>query len=195
MSKLNYLGLTLKRSNRRAGVTISLLAAFIVVSRFLYVPFLGDNDIKGDFLEYKWLSSFLYSVGVEFSYLSFALILHYATNFMENSAARYFNRLACVISFVGFFFTSWILFESDKTNPLKEMFFSFIVAAVAIWVIWFVSKFIRSTTYIYVGLISSLKSKIRYVVDKMVIDAPSHVKDQSLWEEEIVEPTLDKLNE
>lgn len=47
----------------------------------------------------------------------------------------------------------------------------------------------------YASTITSLKSKIRYIMNKIILDAPDYVKDEKKWDEEIIEPTLDKLNE
>lgn len=47
----------------------------------------------------------------------------------------------------------------------------------------------------YKSTISKLKEKMRFVMDRIILDGPDHAKDPDKWEEEIVEPTLDKLNE
>lgn len=43
--------------------------------------------------------------------------------------------------------------------------------------------------------VGTLKSQIRYVMDKLIIEAPKHVVDEDKFDEEIIEPTLDKLSE
>jgi len=191
MNKLKFFRQTL--IGLKVQVVISIFTTFIVLSRFAYVFYLGDNDVKGDFLDFPWLSSFLYACGVEVSYLSFALILAYATRFMEEKAKKPFLFLAYAISFVGFFFTSWILLDENRYNSQQEMLFSFFSALLVILVVYFLSKFVNQNQ----DSISKLKSKIRFVMNKMIVESVknNHVGNKKRWQEEIVEPTLDKLNE
>lgn len=192
MNKSKFFHQIRKKCKCQAGL-ISLFAAFIVLSRYGYIFYLGDNDVEGNFFGFTWLSIFLYSIGVEISYLSFALVLAYATRFMDERTRKPFLFLAYVISFVGFFFISWVLLGDNGYSTHQEILFSFIAALLIIIAIYFLSKFLSQNQ----ESIEKLKSKIRFVMHKMIIESVSnnHVSNRKKWEEEIVEPTLDKLNE
>jgi len=114
---------------------------------------------------------------------------------MEERAKKPFLFLAYVISFVGFYFTSWTFLDESLYTTEQELIISFISAAGVIIVIYFLNKLVSDNSESIT--ITALKSKIRFVMRKMTVDAVkgNHVMNKKRWQEEIVEPTLDKLHE
>ena len=109
---------------------------------------------------------------------------------MYAEAKKYFVYLAYAISFVGFFFTSWILLESDKLNPLKEMFFSFIASGITIFIIIKISKFIRTSTNKHITLIRELFTFIHIEADEKGYINPSKRREYVKRRTELVEKAV-----
>ncbi len=181
----------IKRISFPLNLVISITAVFIVISRFAYIFYIGDNDVEGDFLDFQQLSTFLYTCGVEVSYLSFAFILAYATRFMEKNAKKPFLFLSYVISFVGFYFISWILLDEGVYNTKEELLICFLASIGIIITIYILSKFIKENY----NSTAKLKSKIRFVMNKMIVESVenNHVVNKERWENEIVNFTLNKV--
>ncbi|WP_422858802.1 hypothetical protein ACOKFD_15800 [Flagellimonas sp. S174] len=189
MKKLKFFRRTRTKLYRLgATATVSIFAGFILLSRFLYIPFAGENDMEGNFVGFPFLSSFLYAMGVELSYLSFSIILAYATNYMYEPAKRYFLLLSYAIAFVGFFFVSWVFLAPTKANKIQELLFSIVTSGVAIFVVYKLSNFIKTSR-------NKNIAKIRMLANVLILKAPNYVKDTDKWSNDVVEPTLDKLNE
>lgn len=174
-------------------VTISIVGLLIFLGRFIYVPFINDWDVKFEdgLFGFKWLSTFLSRAGNEFSWLSVGLFIHYLTNFFMPGIPgikKYTKYVANLIIIVALYFVCWILYDGNNFSLHTEMLFS---AATAVMAFYIVSK-LKSPTLDYIG---SLLQKIRDLADVVILKAPHHVKDKKVWHYEVVEPTLDKLNE
>jgi hypothetical protein len=169
------------------------MAILIILSRFIYVFYLGDNDVKGNFFGFTWLSSFLYTAGIELAFLSFAFILWYATKFMDYDHARPFRYLSYLITFVGLFFLSWVAFEDKGFSLFQEVFFSLISSLIAltlgIWMYRFADRYLARGEF--------LKSKIRFLLDFIFDTAveKGYIKDELRDEyDEDIEEVLEQLN-
>lgn len=170
------------------GVMVSVIIALSILCRFAYVIYNGDNDVKGDFFGFSWLSSFLYSFGIELAFILVGIGINYSTAFMERSAIRPFKFFGWCVQGVGFYFLFWIFLDDSIFTETVEMLFSGVFSFLAVWIQIIISKF-------FANHFSLLKSKIRFVMDRVVLDAPHYVKDEDKWNDDIIEPTLDKLNE
>ncbi len=183
----------IRRKNLTLKWSICFAVIFVVTIRFIYIFFIGEKDVEGNFFGFTWLSVFIYTFGAEVSYLFFALILAYATRFMEENAKKPFIFLSYVISFVGLFFISWIFLEAKEYSTKKELIISFIASTTIIFVVYYMSRFINNNQ----ETVEKLKSKIRFVMNKMIVESVKnkHIINKERWKEEIVDPTLDKLDE
>ncbi len=170
------------------GVTVSVIIALAIICRFAYVLYNGDSDVKGDFVGFTYLSSFLYSFGIELAFILVGIGVNYSTSFMTKSAVKPFKFFGWSIQCVGFYFLFWIFLDESIFTEKVEMIFSGIFSFLAVGIQVVLSRFFKND-------VSKLKSQIKYIFDRMVLDAPKHVKDEEKWHDDIVEPTLDKLNE
>jgi len=165
----------------------------MIISRFMHVFFLNDSDIKGDFFGFEWLSIFLWNFGIECFTISTGLLLWYSTIFHKQETKILFRFISCLIIAVGFFFMFWIFLDNEKFNETIEIVGSLLLSITATTLMIFFMKFLAKELI----TIDELKSKIRFVMNKMIVESVknNHVGNKKRWQEEIVEPTLDKLNE
>lgn len=172
------------------GVTVSILAALVILSRVAYILYNGGNDLKGDFMGFKWLSSFLYSFGVEVSTVLVGITINYSTNFMEEKAKQTFKIFGWSVQMIGFYFMFWIFLDDSVFTEEVEMFFSACFAAVAIIIQVLLGLFFKSE-------FSKLKGKIRTVMNLLVVQAVNKnlIKDIEVYSEEIINPAINKLSE
>jgi uncharacterized membrane protein YphA (DoxX/SURF4 family) len=192
MSKLNYLGRTQRNTKDRGegGVKSPFGTILILLSGILlYADKILDYlNIQIDY-EFEYYNNAEVFVWVCSATVSPLLLI--AGYWLKPRMLALASPLAAYSVQMMYIWRDekWIQRDYFWYHTLAFMV-GFILLLIAIR--WILSR--KSKTAL-LEVIGSLKSKIRYVVDKMVIDAPGHVKDKSLWEEEIVEPTLDKLNE
>ena len=112
----------------------------------MYVFYMGDSDLKGDFSGFKWLSAFLYSFGVELSMVGMGALMWISTQFhSRNSMSKKLFRVIGVSWMsVGFFFMAWIFTSATVFTKLYEVIFAAIIATVAtiisVILIMFISK-------------------------------------------------------
>ena len=163
------------------------------MGRFLYVPFVGQWDIEfdGGLFGFKWLSTFLSRIGNELAWVSVGFFIKFLLNFMKEDATvikRYTSKMANLILITALYFISWIFYDGSNFSLITEMIFSLATSLTAFYLM-------SRLSHPILEYLRKLLTNIKMLVDVLIIKAPSHVKDQSLWEEEIVEPTLDKLNE
>lgn len=178
----------IRLAHRGVTGTVSIFALLIILFRFCYIPYSGNNDIEGDFLDYPWLSSFLYSAGVELSFLSFSLILAYSTRFMEEGAKKPFMFLAYCIAFVALFFTSWVILPEKFFTLHQEVFISLVCSTLAIISTYHLSSFFLSYT-------DYLKDKIRFLMRLIIFDSSDMAKDRDKHTKNVVEAAINKLSE
>ncbi len=184
---------------RKKGITfqallISLLLLVIILSRFIYIFFLGENDVKGDFFGFEWLSFFLWDFGSQCFTIFTGLLLWYSTIFhTENKFKKVFRLSSYLIILIGFFYVFWIFLDNEKFNETFEVVGSLSLSFLATFSIVFLMKFLNKELM----TITELKSKIRFVMHKMIVESVKnkHIINKERWKEEIVDPTLDKLDE
>ncbi len=171
------------------GTNLFLGAVFLTgfIAPFIHIPFnnLGVEGVFG----FKTMEGFLFSVGFPIFAIVMAILLYYASGFMPQGLVKSFKVFAFLTGFIGFYFLIWSLNPfSDKDFHPAFYYGSMIIVSVSL------SYGVRFSRWITNG---QLKAKIRYIMGLMVEDAveKGHVRNQDLYEEEIIYPALDKLDE
>ena len=137
---------TKTKYNVRVAITISIIAFIALAARFMDVFYMGDSDLKGDFLGFKWLSAFLYSFGVELSMVGMGALMWISTQFhsRKSMSKKLFRVIGVSWMSVGFFFMAWIFTSATVFTKLYEVLFAAIIAIVAtvisVLLIMFISK-------------------------------------------------------
>lgn len=150
-----------------------------------------DNRLFG----FRWLSTFLYNISVELSQIATGFVLWICSSYHpeKSKSKKVFQLISVSIVLVGFFFMAWIFTDALYFSRVYEVIFaiaiSIVATSISVLLMLVLSKEIR--------IIDELKSKIRFAMRKMTVDAVkgNHVMNKKRWQEEIVEPTLDKLHE
>ncbi len=148
----------------------------------------NNTSAKGVF-GFPTMSSFLFSIGFPVFGIVLAFLLNYASDYLPNGLNKVFKIFSTLTAFTGFYFLIWAI------NPYVEKDFhpAFYYGSMI-----FVSTILAYSLKLYSrSSVSVLKSKIRYIMNLMIVDAvkKGHVKDEDRYEEEIVFPALDKLDE
>jgi hypothetical protein len=163
----------------------------IGLSRFTYILVDKYFDREGDFLGFKWLSTAFWNTGVELFTINIGLFMYYGTFFMEQSVRPMFRMVSFVLVAIGCFFMSWILFDDTGITNSLELVFS---AATGLF-----SAHIAISMYRYlVRYMDGLKFSIKELIKVMVTVMPTYIGDKSeieVYEEEVVWPTLNKVND
>ena len=137
---------TRTKRNARVATTISIIAFIALAARFMYVMYLGDSDLKGDFSGFKWLSIFLYNFGVEVSMVGMGALMWISTNFHSRNSMskKLFRAIGVSWMSVGFFFMAWIFTSAAVFTKFYEVIFAAIIAIAAtiisVLLIMFISK-------------------------------------------------------
>ncbi len=154
-----------------------------------YSHIVFNNSGVGGIFGFTKMSSFLFSVGFPIFGIVLAFLLKYAANYLPNELNRIFNTFSFLTFFTGFYFLLWAI------NPYVEKdFHAFFYYGSMIAISIVLSYAFKQYT---VSTIDVLKNKIRYIMNLMIVDAikKGHVKDEDRYEEEIIYPALDKLDE
>ncbi len=108
---------------------------------------------------------------------------------MPKKLAKSFAVFALLTAFIGFYFLLWSINPFDDKDFHPSLYYGAMIL-----ISGFFSYFIKLPDLISV---SALKDKIKYIMNLMIVDAvkKGHVKDEDRYEEEIVFPALDKLDE
>ncbi|EAR14056.1 hypothetical protein [Robiginitalea biformata] len=178
-----------KIKSTRPGITaatVSGAAAIAIIARVGYILYNGDRDIEGDFMGFRWLSSFLYSFGIEIAFITVGMVINYSTNFMTKDAVNPFRFFGWAIQGVGFFFMFWIFIDASIFGDNVEIAFSICFAIVAVFVQTKLRKF-------FTNHISSLKRIIRRLNNTIILETPNHVKDVEVYYDEVMWPVLNEV--
>ena len=112
----------------------------------MYVFYMGDSDLKGDFSGFRWLSAFLYTIGVELSMVGMGALMWISTKFHSRNSMskKLFKAIGVSWMSVGFFFMAWIFTSAAVFTKFYEVLFATIIAIVAtiiaVILIMFISK-------------------------------------------------------
>ncbi len=182
----------IRTSRSGEAATVSIAAFLIFIARFASVPFQGDWDRRYEegekLLGFTWLSTALSRIGNELAWVFLGLVLLYATSFMEHRAKKYFRNLAALILIVAAYYLSWAFYNGNQFDWKVEAGFAAATAGMGYIICWALFRFWKS-------YVEKLKGFIRLLTNRLIVDAPTYVKDVKVWDAEIVEPTLDRLNE
>ncbi len=171
------------------GASFFLGAVFFIgfIAPFIHIPFnnLGVDGVFG----FRTMEGFLFAIGFPVLTIVLSILLYYSSNFMPKILNKSFRIFAFLAGFIGFYFLIWSL------NPFSDKDFhpAFYYGAMTIISAAF-SYSLKFSNWITNG---NLKAKIRYIMGLMVEDAleKGHVRDEERYEEEIIYPALDKLDE
>jgi hypothetical protein len=137
---------TKTKYNVRVATTISIIAFIALAARFMYVFYMGDSDLKGDFSGFEWLSAFLFTFGIELSMVGMGALMWISTQFhsRKSMSKKLFRVIGVSWMSVGFFFMAWIFTSATVFTKLYEVIFAAIIAIVAtvisVLLIMFISK-------------------------------------------------------
>ena len=178
------------RTKTKTNVLVVVSAFIILSGRFLYVPFIADWDVKFEngIVGFKWLSIFLSRFGNEISWLAMGVLLSYISKYLPKPQSKHIKNLSMLVIITAGYFLSWIFYSESSFSRETEMLFSLSTSIAA----YILSSRLLNSMNRYVDL---LKEKIRNLVDIIIMEAPEHVNNLDVWDIEIVEPTLDMLNE
>ena len=103
------------KCNVRVATTISIIAFIALAARFMYIFYNGDSDLKGDFSGFKWLSIFLYSVGVELSMVGMGALMWISTQFHSRNSMskKLFRGDRCFMDVRGLFLYGLDIYVSN----------------------------------------------------------------------------------
>ncbi len=101
-----------------------------VVGRVVYIGYMGDNDLEGNFMGFRWLSIFLYNFGVEVSLASFGALMWISTNFhmAGSKSKKLFRFVAVMMMALAFFFMGWIFTDKPYWSNSVEILFAFLIS-------------------------------------------------------------------
>lgn len=163
----------------------------IGISRFTYIIVDKYFDREGSFLGFKWLSTAFWNTGVEIFTINIGLFMYYGTLFMDKRVVPMFRGVSFLLVAIGFFFLSWILFDDTGITNSLEIYFSIATGL-------FCAK-IAMTMYKFVlAYIKGLKFSIQELIHVLVTGVPQKFLDKNdieVYEEEIIWPTLKKVND
>ena len=124
---------TKTKRNARAAITISIIAFIALAARFMYVFYMGDSNLEGDFSGFKWLSTFLFNFGVEVSMVGMGALMWISTKFHArySMSKKLFRVIGVSWMSVGFFFMAWIFTSAAYFTKFYEIVFAGVIAITA----------------------------------------------------------------
>lgn len=182
---------------RQEAVLSSIIAFFGVIAKFSYIIVrkdAGEYAITKMF-GYRYLSQFLWVLGNEvFAFTIGAFIFIIANMIPDRSMKRNVKAIAIFTIATSLYFIGWIFFGEfyeEPTEIVMSIIFSLVFTALSIWFLANLTRIINSIS----ELTEYFTSKIRLLTDCLILKTPYYVRNQDVYFEEVVEPTLEKLNE
>ncbi|MCR9263340.1 MAG: hypothetical protein NXH86_04240 [Flavobacteriaceae bacterium] len=172
--------------------------AFIgIFAKFSYVLVMKDAGEYwlAEAFGYRYLSQFLWSLGNEIFAISMGTVLFISTRFFIHTPMKTVFRWISAISIAtGLYFMGWIFFQEQfdgMTEVYAAILFSILTTILYVYFLSRLTKVIQGIT----ELTNYFTSKIRLLTDVIILRAPDYVRNQKVWYEDVVDPTMDKLNE
>lgn len=181
----------------REAVLSSIIAFIGIFAKFSYI--LVRND-AGEYaistmFGYRYLSQFLWALGNEIFSFSIGVLIFMSTKlFIHTPLKNVFKWIGILCIASSLYFMGWIFFDqyfAEETQVIMAILFSILATVLFILFLKHITRLIQSVT----ELTNYLTAKIRLLTDTIILTAPTHVRDIEVWNEEVVEPVLDKLNE
>lgn len=179
------------------AVLSSKLAFIGIFAKFSYVLVMKDAGEYwvAEAFGYRYLSQFLWSLGNEIFAVSMGTLLFISTRFfIDTPLKKVFKWIASISIASGFYFMGWIFFQNHFTG-MTEIYMAilFTILTTTLYVLFLsrLTKVIQGIT----ELTNYFTSKIKLVTDVLLLRAPDYVRNQKVWYEDVVDPTMDKLNE
>ena len=123
--------------------------------------------------------------------MAMGLFVKYLVHHIDPEAVqikKYTSWLANLVLVVAIYFMCWAFYDSYNFSLPFELLFACFTSIAAFYVM-------NKLFFPLVNYIQKLLGKIRMLTDIIILEAPNHVTETSDWEQEVVQPTLDKLNE
>lgn len=173
----------------RLMVLVAAIFVVLLISRFAYLPFMLD-DIEGNFFGFRWLSAFLYALGVEFFILCLGILMYVSTHFMLEGARPYFQKISLVIISISLYFVCWVFLSPLSFKVELEVLFSLIASLGLTYVLVKFMKFIKAFHIRQKAIISDM-------LDDMIDSAPRYMNDRDLerYDEEVLVPRIRKVSD
>lgn len=177
--------------------SIGIIGFIGVFAKFSYIFFNGDRQRGEEYhiFGYKYLSHFLWAFGNEVFAFSIGVLLFVAANFfIDKRIANLFKAISVFTICTSFYFMGWIFFDSfysGSTEILFAILFAVVATVLFVLFITHLTRIIRSVSEVT----NYLTKKIRFLTDVIILKAPGYVRNQKVWHYDVVEPTMDELNE
>lgn len=179
------------------AVLSSKLAFIGIFAKFSYVLVMKDAGEYwvAETFGYRYLSQFLWSLGNEIFAVSMGTLLFISTRFfIDTPLKKVFKWIASISIASGFYFMGWIFFQNHFTG-MTEIYMAilFAILTTTLYVLFLsrLTKVIQGIT----ELTNYFTSKIRLLTGVLISGSENYVRNYDVWFEEVVDPTLDKLNE
>ena len=188
----------IKTLARQGDVLTSSILAFIgVFAKFSYILVrkdAGEYAIATMF-GYRYLSQFLWALGNEIFTFSAGVLIWMASCFISDYRMRVTFRGVSIFCFASsLYFMGWIFFGElfdDNTEVIMAILFSLVGTILFTFFLLNMTKIIRSINEIT----EYFTFKIRLLTDCLILTTPEYVRNKEVYFEEVVETTLDRLNE
>lgn len=148
----------------------------------------SDKRAKASISGFPSLHKFTWHFGIGLVILSLSIYLLTTVNLFDEERKKAANFASMIAITISGYYMAWIFFPYDDLPYNIYMSLLVGIGVLSAILAYWVSKVNFLT-------VSKLKSMIRFVMDKVIIDSRTHVKDNDKWVKEIVSPILDKLDE
>jgi len=111
---------------RRGSIYLIILSFFILFMPFVHLFYYGDSDVKGNFFQFGWMSSFLFALALPSDLLAISMLLRYYGKKKNEPFLKVFSKLLMI---VGSFYLAWTFWTTPKefTDISIEYYFSVLI--------------------------------------------------------------------
>lgn len=108
--------------NSKESIYLTLLAFVMIYAPYMHLSYYGDSDLKGDFFNFRWMSSFLFALALPSFMLSTGLLIAYLGRKYNEG---FFRFLSILVLISGSFYLAWTFWTmpSDFTDMSKSSYF------------------------------------------------------------------------
>lgn len=180
------------------AVLLNSIIAFVgVLAKFSYIVYRGDKGeyVVAKMFGYPYIHQFLWALGNEIFSFSIGIVIWNAAMFVSVYKMKIVFKgvsIFCISS--SLYFMGWIFFSNyfgDNTEVTMAIIFSIAGTTLFVSFLYTLSKIVGTINEIT----EYLTFKIRLLTNCLILVTPDYVRNKDVYFEEIVEPTLEKLNE
>lgn len=108
-------------------IYLTLLSLIMLLAPYAHLIYYGDSDIKGDFFNFRWMSSFLFALALPCFMCATGLMLRY---FAKKYNERSLKLLSFIVLISGSFYLAWTFWTtpSDFKDISKEVYIILLLA-------------------------------------------------------------------